>query len=89
MVRLLRYLGAFRVHDKQKSITASDVGLVECALLRERVHGRPLSIEEVLRRLRPYLVRHILVHTRQRAREQLPLRTVLVETVPRPDLLED
>jgi glycosyltransferase involved in cell wall biosynthesis len=89
MVRLPRYLGAFRVHAQQKSLTAEEVGLAECAFLRERMHGRALSIEEVLRRLRPYLVRHILIHTRQRARERLLLRTVRVQTAPRLDLLED
>jgi len=80
MVCLPRYLGAFRVHDKQKSAIAYEVGLVEGASLRKRVHGRPVSIEEVLQRLRPYLVRHILVHTRRRALDRLPLQSVRVQT---------
>jgi glycosyltransferase involved in cell wall biosynthesis len=82
MTCLPRYLGAFRVHDAQKSTTTEDVGEEECALLRERVHGRPVSINEVLHGLRPYLVRHVLVHTRRSALDRLRLRRVRVQTVP-------
>jgi glycosyltransferase involved in cell wall biosynthesis len=82
MTCLPRYLGAFRVHDAQKSTTTEDVGEEECALLRERVHGRPVSINEVLHRLRPYLVRHVLVHTRRSALDRLRLPRVRVQTVP-------
>jgi glycosyltransferase involved in cell wall biosynthesis len=82
MVRLPRYLGAFRVHDAQKSVTACGAGLVECASLRKRVHGRPVSTEEVLSRLRPYLVRHILVHTGRCALERLTIKRVPVLTEP-------
>lgn len=79
MVSLPRYLGAFRVHDEQKSVTANEIGLAECARLRERVHGRPVSVDEVLNRLRPYLVRHILVHTRNRLLERLPQKQIQVQ----------
>jgi glycosyltransferase involved in cell wall biosynthesis len=82
MVCLPRYLGAFRVHDEQKSAAAHDVGVVECASLRERLHGRPVSIEEVLQRLRPYLVRHVLVHTRRRTLDRLLVRSVRIQTTP-------
>lgn len=86
MVRLPRYLGAFRVHNEQKSMIDWDAGLVECALLRERVHGRPVSTEEVLTRLRPYLVRHVLAHTGRCAVEKLPIRRVSVSTESGPPL---
>jgi glycosyltransferase involved in cell wall biosynthesis len=80
MVRLPRYLGAFRVHDEQKSITNRDAGRAECALLRERVHGRPVSTEEVRKRLRPYLARHVVAHTGRCALERVPARRALVST---------
>ena len=45
MVRLPRYLGAFRVHDEQKTTVFDLLGLDECARLLARVHGRNLSRE--------------------------------------------
>jgi len=82
MVRLPRFLGAFRVHAEQKTTVEDALGRVECDRLRQRVHGRPMPVEEVLQGLRPYLVRHILVHTRQRIVERLPLRRDRVRTLP-------
>ncbi len=82
MVRLPRFLGAFRIHDEQKTTAASDVGDAECAQLRQRVHGRTISVEEMRSRMRPYYVRHLLVHERQRIIDWLPLRRQPVRTVP-------
>lgn len=83
MVRLPRFLGAFRIHDEQKTTAANAVGVAECELLRRRVHGRDVSIAEVIARLRPYYRRHILVHKRHRLVERLPWhRGELVRTVP-------
>jgi glycosyltransferase involved in cell wall biosynthesis len=60
-VRLPRFLGAFRVHEGQKtSSQMRGVGAREIARLRLRVHGRPVSAAEVRRRTRGYLVRHIM-----------------------------
>jgi glycosyltransferase involved in cell wall biosynthesis len=81
-VRLPRYLAAFRVHDAQKSANADNVGRAECALLRERLHGRRMSPDEVLRRLRPYLVCHILAHTRRSAVDHVLFRKIPVESSP-------
>jgi hypothetical protein len=61
------------VHDAQKTSAAIHVGLDEMARLRERVHGRPVPIEEVLHRLRPYFRRHRVVHGWQRVLDRLPL----------------
>jgi len=83
IVRLPRFLGAFRVHDEQKTTAADAIGLEEMARLRARVHGRPVSVEEALVRLRPYFVRHIAAHTRQRIVDRLPLRRVDVIVLPR------
>ncbi len=82
MVRLPRFLGAFRVHPAQKSTADRGVGLAECNSLLERVHGRPVPYSEVCRRLKPYFRRHILLHKRHRAAERLPLRRRAVETSP-------
>jgi hypothetical protein len=82
MVRLPRFLGAFRIHEEQKTTAIDDVGVSETDRLRLRVHGRPMSIEEVLQRLRPYFVRHILAHTRQRIADRIPHARVPVTTEP-------
>jgi FkbM family methyltransferase len=60
-VRLPRFLGAFRVHDDQKtSARIADLGAREMAELRERQHGRRVAGAEVRRRIRGYLLRHML-----------------------------
>jgi FkbM family methyltransferase len=59
-VRLPRFLGAFRVHEDQKtSARMADLGAQEMARLRERQHGRPVSHAEVRRHVRGYLLRHL------------------------------
>ena len=65
-VRLPRYLGAFRVHDAQKSAERVTVGRPEMERLRERVHGRPVSQEEVGEAVKPYLRRHRRLDRMQR-----------------------
>jgi len=82
MVRLPRFLGAFRIHDEQKTTVEDALGVIETTRLRERVHGRDVPIEEVLQRLRPYFARHILVHSWQRFVDRLPLRRMRVTTMP-------
>jgi glycosyltransferase involved in cell wall biosynthesis len=82
IVRLPRFLGAFRVHDEQKTTVAGATGAIECDLLRQRVHGRPLPIEEVLDRLKPYLFRHVLAHKRHRFVDRFSRRRVVVQTLP-------
>jgi glycosyltransferase involved in cell wall biosynthesis len=82
MVRLPRFLGAFRIHDEQKSTAAIELGTIECERLRERVHGRHVTVDEVLRRLQPYFKRHLLVHYRHRLLDRLPLQRVVVRTLP-------
>ena len=66
MVHLPRFLGAFRVHDSQKTSLAHPVGQREMSRLRERVHGRPFTTSELNALLRPYLRRHVVLHLRQR-----------------------
>lgn len=63
MVRLPRFLGAFRVHDAQKtSARLATVGQAEMARLRQRVHGREVTPAEVRRAITPYILRHMLYH---------------------------
>jgi glycosyltransferase involved in cell wall biosynthesis len=82
IVRLPRFLGAFRIHGQQKTSAADVLGLEEMARLRERVHGRPVPIGEALVQLRSYFLRHIAVHSRQRFVDRLPLRRAYVLTSP-------
>ena len=80
IVRLPRFLGAFRVHAQQKTTVDNVVGLEECDALRSRVHGRVLPIDEVGRRLRPYLMRQMAVHALQTSAVLLTsLRMIEVE----------
>jgi carbamoyltransferase len=62
MVRLPRFLGAFRVHDDQKTTAqGSTVGIDEIDRIRDRLHGRRVSQREALRHVRPYLIRHVVL----------------------------
>jgi glycosyltransferase involved in cell wall biosynthesis len=82
MVRLPRFLGAFRVHDEQKTATWYDECLSECELLRRRVHGRTISHDEAVARATPYMRRHVPHHLWQRLKMRLPLRRQPVRTLP-------
>jgi hypothetical protein len=58
--RLPRFLGAFRVHVRQKSLARlADLGEPEMRRVRERLHGRPISRREARRRAFPFLCKHI------------------------------
>jgi Glycosyl transferase family 2 len=88
MVRLPRFLGAFRVHAEQKTAREQDLCDTESQLLRLRAHGRALSAEEILARCEPYLRWHVLHHTIHRLKERLPLPRSNVRTVPRDTAVE-
>jgi GT2 family glycosyltransferase len=81
MVHLPRFLGAFRVHDAQKTTAAEPLGQAECDRLRERVHGRPVPLDEVSRRLKPYMTRHVRAHARERVRDHLRRKRTPVSTI--------
>jgi GT2 family glycosyltransferase len=76
MVRIPSFLGAFRVHGDQKNETLSSVATEETDRLREQLHGRALDRSEVYALLRPYMRRHLVLHTAHRALERLPLPRV-------------
>lgn len=66
-----RFLGAFRVHEFQKTSAAiSDLGFEEMARLRERVHGCKVSVSSLRRAIAPYLVRHVMHHVGFSLRER-------------------
>ncbi|HEX5223652.1 MAG TPA: hypothetical protein VFW29_00855, partial [Solirubrobacteraceae bacterium] len=73
IVRLPRFLGAFRVHEEQKTATWTEICEAECDALRLREHGRPIAHAEALARARPYMRRHIVYHLLYRLRERLPM----------------
>jgi glycosyltransferase involved in cell wall biosynthesis len=59
MVRLPRFLGAFRVHDEQKSqAQLATIGDREMTRLRRRCHGRDVDRHEIRRGILGYLLRH-------------------------------
>lgn len=59
MHRLPRFLGAFRVHESQKTIREiGETGSREMRRLRERANGQDLSGAEMLSSLAPYLGKH-------------------------------
>jgi hypothetical protein len=82
MVRLPRFLGAFRVHGGQKTLVDTVGCVTESDRLRERLHARTMSIEEVHARTAPYMRRHIVHHTAHRVAARVPLPRQLVRTRP-------
>jgi glycosyltransferase involved in cell wall biosynthesis len=62
-VRLPRFLGAFRVHSAQKTLTEMpEAGIKEMSLLRERYIGRNVRTPEIAFRLKSYLLKHTVLH---------------------------
>jgi glycosyltransferase involved in cell wall biosynthesis len=63
IVRLPRFLGAFRIHPHQKSSASiSSIGVKEMQRLRERVHGRTVEMEEINENLKSFLNVHQRLH---------------------------
>ena len=80
IVRLPRFLSAYRQHARQKTQARRPEARAEHALIRERIHGRPVGVEEaraqvatLMLRTAPYYAFH-LVRNRARslARRGLP-----------------
>ena len=57
IVRLPRFLGAFRVHAAQKTSSWHDIGQKEVDTLRRKLHGREVSEIEVRRHIKAYVRR--------------------------------
>lgn len=82
MVRLPRFLGAFRAHEEQKTAKWHEHYLTETDALRRRVHGRGMSHDEAVARAAPYLRRHVAHHLWQRLKQRLPGRRQVVRVLP-------
>jgi glycosyltransferase involved in cell wall biosynthesis len=68
-VRVPRFLGAFRIHEDQKTTAARKKwGEPEVARIRERCQGRPVTPEEAFWKVRGYLLRHLFLHLLYRAK---------------------
>ena len=72
IVRLNRYLGAFREHEAQKTARLRDRSEEEVARLHARVHGRAPSQDEIARRLAPHLRRQARHRRAHRVLRLLP-----------------
>jgi glycosyltransferase involved in cell wall biosynthesis len=72
MVRLPRFLGAFRIHEAQKTLSAiNDVGYKEMHRLRERELGRVVDYKDIHRAILPYAATHITYDIAYRLRKRL------------------
>jgi carbamoyltransferase len=70
--RLPRFLGGFRIHERQKTSAAiSDTGSQEMDRIRQRLHGRVPSAIEVRKAVAPYLLKHIATDLGWRIRNTL------------------
>ncbi|HEV3438493.1 MAG TPA: glycosyltransferase family 2 protein, partial [Gemmata sp.] len=62
-VRLPRFLGAFRVHESQKtSADMAATGVPEMTKLRFRVHGQETDLADIRRNMNGYMFRHAWHH---------------------------
>jgi glycosyltransferase involved in cell wall biosynthesis len=62
IVRLPRFLAAFRVHDEQKSSSViTEMGFHEMQQLRIRCHKRPVEQQEIRKNIKYYLIKHIIL----------------------------
>jgi glycosyltransferase involved in cell wall biosynthesis len=63
-VCLNRFMGAFRIHEQQKTSSAiHDLGMREMTRLRERSFGRVPSDVEIAAALEPFMARHMIADT--------------------------
>ena len=85
MVHLPRFLGAFRIHEAQKTTADATLGEKECEQLREREHGRRVPLQEVIVGQRSYMRRHVGAHLRYRVSQRLRAAVVPVQTLPDED----
>ena len=61
IVRLPRFLGAFRIHPHQKtSSKIQEQGSEEMARLRKRCIGRTVSAAEISHHIKKYILRHVI-----------------------------
>ncbi len=67
-----RFLGAFRIHEHQKTSAAIDeIGHQEMNRIRERILGRVPSRKEIRKAVLPYLLKHVAVDMAYRVKKRL------------------
>jgi hypothetical protein len=70
--RLPRFLGAFRVHEQQKtSAVINGIGQQEMDRIRERLLGRVPGHKEIRKAVRPFLLKHVAVDMVYRIKTRL------------------
>jgi carbamoyltransferase len=80
MVRLPYFLGAFRIHEAQKtSALMEEVGASEMALLRQRSLQRAVTRYQIRRALIPYLSMHLLLDFHWRLKRRFRKNVTLVQ----------
>ena len=73
--RLPRFLGAFRIHEQQKTSAEIGVtGIQEMGRIRERLLGRVPSNEEIGIAVRPYLRKHLAIDLAYRVLRRIESR---------------
>jgi len=60
--RLPRFLGAFRIHELQKTHAMSSIGFAEMTRIRRAHFGRDVTAKEIEKGLRRYRAVHVLLH---------------------------
>jgi glycosyltransferase involved in cell wall biosynthesis len=67
-----QFLGAFRVHERQKTSAAiNEIGHREMDRIRERILGRVPDHKEIRKAVLPYLIKHIAVDIGYRVKQRL------------------
>jgi glycosyltransferase involved in cell wall biosynthesis len=66
IVRLDRLLGAFRVHPDQQSERHREQALMQLAAIRDRTHGRPVTLAEAKARVDAVRLRSVPLYARYR-----------------------
>ena len=70
-----KFLGAFRVHERQKTIaTINEIGHQEMNRIREHSLGRVPDENEIRRAIAPYLLKHIAVDVAYRVKSRLGIK---------------
>lgn len=70
-----QYLGAFRIHDHQKTSCAiNDVGHQEMNRIREHLLGRVPSHREIRKAVLPFLIKHVAVDMAYRVKTRLGVK---------------
>ncbi len=59
---LPRFIGAFRIHDHQKTTAANDIGSRETKRIQKRIFGHVPSRKKVRLAVMPFILRHIAVN---------------------------